>query len=77
VNTSLRQSCSTSSLLFKPDDILAYISKYLTLEAGDIIITGTPQGSGPVELGDVVQARLLNHEGQVLAQIIDTITKEL
>jgi 2-keto-4-pentenoate hydratase/2-oxohepta-3-ene-1,7-dioic acid hydratase in catechol pathway len=39
---------------FKIYDQLEYISKYITLEPGDIIMTGTPEGSGPVEEGDLL-----------------------
>lgn len=44
VNGELRQDSNTSDMIFTVAHIISYISQYLTLEAGDIIITGTPQG---------------------------------
>ena len=57
---------------FKIHEQLAYISKYMTLEAGDIIMTGTPEGVGPVEEGDLLEASL-TYNGKILAEIRDTI----
>lgn len=44
VNGELRQSSSTADFIFNTQQIIAYISRHWTLEAGDIIFTGTPQG---------------------------------
>jgi 2-keto-4-pentenoate hydratase/2-oxohepta-3-ene-1,7-dioic acid hydratase in catechol pathway len=44
VNGELRQSSSTNDFIFNCQQVIAYISKHWTLEAGDIIFTGTPQG---------------------------------
>jgi 2-keto-4-pentenoate hydratase/2-oxohepta-3-ene-1,7-dioic acid hydratase in catechol pathway len=57
---------------FKIFDQLEYISKYITLEPGDIIMTGTPEGAGPVEEGDLLQASLSYH-GKTVMTIQDTI----
>ena len=38
-------------MLFKVDEIIAYISRYCTLKTGDLIFTGTPAGSGPAVIG--------------------------
>jgi len=56
VNGEVRQSGSTSNMIFGPERLIAYISKYMTLEPGDIIATGTPEGVGPLNDGDVVEA---------------------
>ena len=45
------QSASTAQMLFKVDEIIAYISRFCTLKTGDLIFTGTPAGSAPVEIG--------------------------
>ncbi|KAK0074262.1 hypothetical protein PV326_012589 [Microctonus aethiopoides] len=46
VNGHLKQDGNTSELIFKPRDIVAYISQFMTLLPGDIILTGTPGGVG-------------------------------
>ena len=58
VNGALRQHGNTSEMLFRLDTIIAYLSRFFTLEEGDLIFTGTPEGVGPVERGDVLQANL-------------------
>jgi 2-keto-4-pentenoate hydratase/2-oxohepta-3-ene-1,7-dioic acid hydratase in catechol pathway len=55
VNGEQRQSSSTSDLLFSVADLIAYLSSAITLGPGDVIITGTPSGVGPVEPGDTVE----------------------
>ncbi|WP_276358209.1 fumarylacetoacetate hydrolase family protein [Cohnella caldifontis] len=44
VNGELRQNSNTSDMIFHCDEIISYLSKYMTLEPGDIILTGTPEG---------------------------------
>lgn len=56
VNDEVRQNDSTELMLFRIPRILSDISKVMTLEAGDIVITGTPKGVGPVVPGDVMRA---------------------
>lgn len=51
VDDKVVQSASTAQMLFKVDEIIAYISRFCTLKTGDLIFTGTPAGSGPVEIG--------------------------
>ncbi|HEV2059806.1 MAG TPA: fumarylacetoacetate hydrolase family protein, partial [Solirubrobacteraceae bacterium] len=46
VNGELRQDSSTSDLVFGPQQIVDFISETCTLEAGDLILTGTPSGVG-------------------------------
>ena len=46
VNGELRQDGSTSDLIFKPDELVAFISEACTLEPGALILTGTPSGVG-------------------------------
>lgn len=58
VNGEVRQSGSTSNMIFGPERLIAYISKYMTLEPGDIIATGTPEGVGPMNDGEVVEAEI-------------------
>ncbi len=58
VNGQLRQHSSTEAMLFTIDRIIAYASTLFTLEEGDLLFTGTPEGVGPVKPGDVVEAEL-------------------
>ncbi|MBZ5657194.1 MAG: fumarylacetoacetate hydrolase family protein [Acidobacteriia bacterium] len=55
VNGQVRQSGNTRDFIFALDVILRYISRVMTLNPGDLISTGTPQGVGPVSGGDVVE----------------------
>lgn len=55
VNGELRQESSTSDLLFPVADLVSYLSTAISLRPGDVIITGTPSGVGPVEPGDTVE----------------------
>ncbi|KAI2629710.1 hypothetical protein GGR54DRAFT_586196 [Hypoxylon sp. NC1633] len=56
VNDKVQQADSTELMLFQIPRILSDISKVMTLEKGDIILTGTPKGVGPVVPGDVMRA---------------------
>jgi acylpyruvate hydrolase len=51
----LRQDGRTSDMIFPVEELVAYISKYMTLEPGDVIATGTPEGVGPLRDGDVIE----------------------
>ena len=42
----------TKDMIFKVDQIIAYVSQFMTLKTGDLIYTGTPAGVGPVQIGD-------------------------
>jgi len=55
VNGELKQDGNTRNLIFTLDAIVRYISRVMTLEPGDLIATGTPEGVGPVLAGDVVE----------------------
>jgi 2-keto-4-pentenoate hydratase/2-oxohepta-3-ene-1,7-dioic acid hydratase in catechol pathway len=50
------QSGNTSDMVFSIEKIIAYTSRYFTLEPGDLIFTGTPAGVGQVEGGDILSA---------------------
>lgn len=56
VNDKVQQQDSTELMLFRIPKILGDISKVMTLNPGDIILTGTPKGVGPVVPGDVMKA---------------------
>ena len=54
VNGELRQQGSTKDFIFSLPALLAYITAAITLEPGDLVLTGTPSGVGPLAAGDVV-----------------------
>lgn len=56
VNGEIRQESRTSEMIFKIPQIIEHISSVMTLEPGDIIATGTPEGVGKIEHGDVIDA---------------------
>ncbi|EXJ81100.1 acylpyruvate hydrolase [Capronia epimyces CBS 606.96] len=58
VNGQVKQRDSTNLMLFRIPRILSDISKVMALEEGDIILTGTPKGVGPLKGGDLVQCGL-------------------
>ena len=58
LNGELKQSSNTTKMIFKVDEIVAFVSSIMTLEAEDIILTGTPPGVGPMKAGDVVDVEI-------------------
>jgi 2-keto-4-pentenoate hydratase/2-oxohepta-3-ene-1,7-dioic acid hydratase in catechol pathway len=53
-----RQRGNTADMLFQIDDIIAYVSQFMTLKIGDLLFTGTPAGVGPVAIGQHLQGYL-------------------
>lgn len=60
VNGQVRQRGNLSDLLFPVEKLIAYLSQFIALEAGDIIYTGTPEGVAQVVPGDTMEAALLS-----------------
>ena len=60
VNGKIVQKGNTKDLLFTFDVVIAYVSKFFTLKTGDLIFTGTPEGVGPVKIGDKLEASIEN-----------------
>lgn len=52
------QQANTSEMLFEVDDLIAYVSRFMTLKIGDLLFTGTPAGVGPVAIGQHLQGYL-------------------
>ena len=67
-NGQLRQNSNTSQLIFKPAELVSFISTNLTLLPGDVILTGTPSGIGPIQSGDKLEVRI-----QGLAPLVNTV----
>jgi len=55
VNGEVRQDGVTSNMIFDVPTLLAYASRMMTLEPGDLIVTGTPEGVGPLAEGDALE----------------------
>jgi len=58
INGKLKQSANTELMLFKIPQLISYISNWITLLPGDIILTGTPSGVGPLHSGDNIEAAI-------------------
>ena len=58
VNGVERQRGKSSEMVFSIPSLLAYISRIMTLEPGDLVATGTPSGVGPLNSGDVVEVEI-------------------
>ena len=56
VNGEVRQSGNTRNMIFTVPWLISYVSKYMTLEIGDVLITGTPEGVSEIRPGDTVVA---------------------
>ncbi|MGH2556509.1 MAG: fumarylacetoacetate hydrolase family protein [Actinomycetota bacterium] len=58
VNGEIRQSARTSQLTFGPNELVEFITQVMTLLPGDVILTGTPAGVGPMKAGDRVEVEV-------------------
>jgi 2-keto-4-pentenoate hydratase/2-oxohepta-3-ene-1,7-dioic acid hydratase in catechol pathway len=58
VNGDKRQSSNTEQLIFPVPELVAFVTRFCTLEPGDIITTGTPSGVGPLKPGDRVMVKV-------------------
>ena len=71
VNDEVKQSSNTCQLIFSVPAIIEHITKVMTLYPGDVILTGTPSGVGPMQIGDVVTVELSG-----IGRLSNTIVKE-
>ena len=60
VNGKIKQDSNTSNMIFSVEQIFEFISSIMTLETGDLIMTGTPEGVGEIKKGDIIEASLGN-----------------
>ncbi|KAH8556352.1 hypothetical protein BGW37DRAFT_515271 [Umbelopsis sp. PMI_123] len=58
VNDTIKQNGNTKDMIFEIPKLIAYVSTIMKLEAGDVLLTGTPSGVGPIRPGDIVTAGL-------------------
>jgi fumarylpyruvate hydrolase len=69
VNGVVRQEGNLDQMIWKVPEMIAYLSEYFALAAGDIIMTGTPSGVGPVVRGDVLKAHV-EGVGEVTVEVV-------
>ncbi len=65
INGELRQQGNSKDMIFTFDQIIAYVSQFITLRTGDLIFTGTPKGVGPTKIEDHFEAYI---EGKKLLE---------
>lgn len=75
LNGEVVQESNTRHMIFPLPEIIAFISKNFTLEAGDIILTGTPSGVGPLHQGDTVEVEV-ERIGTLRNNVIDETAKD-
>ncbi|HOP00900.1 MAG TPA: fumarylacetoacetate hydrolase family protein [Flexilinea sp.] len=71
VNSELRQMASTRDMVFSIPAIIAYISSIMTLNPGDVILTGTPAGTSPLKEGDILETQI---EG--IGRLVNPVVKQ-
>lgn len=76
VNDQVKQSDNTDLMLFRIPRILSDISKVMKLEKGDIVLTGTPKGVGPVTTGDIMKAALKYGDKELARLEVDVKDRE-
>ncbi|KAG6825705.1 hypothetical protein H0H92_002763 [Tricholoma furcatifolium] len=69
INGILKQDGSTSDMIFRIPRLIEHVSSIMTLEEGDLILTGTPEGVGQVVAGDKVECLLADANGEKLASL--------
>jgi 2-keto-4-pentenoate hydratase/2-oxohepta-3-ene-1,7-dioic acid hydratase in catechol pathway len=57
-NGELKQNGFTKDMIFSVDELISYVSKFITLKTGDLIYTGTPAGVGPIQIGDKLEGNM-------------------
>jgi 2-keto-4-pentenoate hydratase/2-oxohepta-3-ene-1,7-dioic acid hydratase in catechol pathway len=60
VDGEVKQQGNSSLMLFSFNQIVSYISKFITLRSGDLLFTGTPKGVGPVKIGNILEGYIEN-----------------
>jgi len=73
VNGEERQRGDTADMAFSIATVISWISRIMTLEPGDLLATGTPEGVGPLSPGDQVEILLLDSGGSVLGAVANPV----
>jgi 2-keto-4-pentenoate hydratase/2-oxohepta-3-ene-1,7-dioic acid hydratase in catechol pathway len=58
VDGEVRQKGTTANMVYQIPELIAYISRFMTLEPGDLLLTGTPDGIGPIQPGNRIEATI-------------------
>lgn len=58
LNGQVKQSQTTAAMIFRVSYLVSFISHVMTLEPGDVLLTGTPEGVGPMRAGDVIEVEI-------------------
>jgi fumarylpyruvate hydrolase len=62
LNGQVKQSATISDMIWSCEEIIEHVSKFYTLQAGDLIFTGTPEGVGAVKIGDQLEVEIMGLE---------------
>jgi 2-keto-4-pentenoate hydratase/2-oxohepta-3-ene-1,7-dioic acid hydratase in catechol pathway len=62
INNQITQEGNINLMMYKPDEILSELQTFMTLNDGDIVMTGTPKGVGVINKGDVFEAKIFEQE---------------
>ena len=76
VDGELRQNGSVSDMIFDVPALLDYVAPRVTLNEGDLLLTGTPEGVGPVKGGQTIHALLKGKEGDILSELYVDVVDE-
>jgi len=68
VNGQIRQKANTRDMIFDIPTTIEYISRYISLEPGDILSMGTPEGIGPIRDGDRIVSRI-----EKIGEMVNTV----
>ncbi len=58
LNGQVKQSQTTAAMIFRVSFLVSFVSHVMTLEPGDVLLTGTPEGVGPMQAGDVIEVEI-------------------
>ena len=71
VNGEKRQHANTRDLIMNVAELIEFASTYYTLEPGDLLYTGTPEGVGPIVHGDQIKARI-EGIGEIVVEVVSS-----
>jgi 2-keto-4-pentenoate hydratase/2-oxohepta-3-ene-1,7-dioic acid hydratase in catechol pathway len=74
VNGEIRQDGNTANMIFDVPTLIAYVSGIMTLEPGDLLVTGTPEGVGLLTAGDELEVEITSSRGQSLGILHERVT---